>query len=96
MLSDVGDIANFGPEMLPNDYLKKIDNANMVSFFNWTSNHKGTELVDKVFTAASKNKIPTYFAPADYTERIHEIPMLFDNLGTKLKILSINENETRI
>lgn len=96
MLSDVGDVANFGPEMLPIEYLRKIDNADMVSFFNWTSNNKGTELAEKVFTRASKTKVPTYFAPADFTERIQEIPALFDNLGTNLKILSINENETRI
>ena len=96
MLSDVGDVSNFGPDKLPSDCWNKISDSDLVAVFNWTSNIKGTELADKVFTRAKENNVVTYFAPADLTERRVELPTLFTKLKENLKILSINENEARV
>lgn len=96
MLSDVGDVSNFGPEMLTAKCWNKIDNADMVAIFNWSSNNKGTELSKEVFTRASMKNIMTYFAPADINERRLEVPGLLNKIESKLKILSLNENESRI
>ena len=96
MLSDVGDVSNFGPDNLPSDFWNKINDSNLVAIFNWASNVKGSELANEVFTRAKKNNGITYFAPADLTERKEELPVLFSKLNEKLDVLSINENEARV
>jgi len=96
MLSDVGDVSDFGSDKLLTDSWNKINDSDLVAIFNWASNIKGTELADKVFTTANENNVITYFAPADLAERRVELSALFTILKKNLKILSLNENEARV
>jgi ribokinase len=96
MLNDVGDISKSRPDQFNDEWWKKLSKSELVGIFNWGSNMKGSELAIEVFSKASDNEVKTYFAPADLSERLDEVPHLFKNLRSNLNILSVNENEARI
>jgi ribokinase len=96
MLSDVGDVAAFGPDRIPASCWARIADVDLVGVFNWAANRKGTELAEQIFSEASRNSAKTYFAPADLSSRREEIPRMLNSLRGIFDILSINDNEARI
>jgi ribokinase len=92
MVSDVGDIANFGPERISTkQYIEALEKANAIMIVNWAANIKGTDLMEYVFT-----KSPNAFHfvdPADIETRKEEFRAALEKIGKMIDILSLNENE---
>lgn len=92
MFSDIGDIANFGPELLKSKKdLTTIQNSSCIMIVNWASNLKGTELVTEIFQKS--NHIFHYLDPADIETRKDEFLKLLNNIYKSIDVLSLNENE---
>ncbi len=92
MFSDIGDIANFGPEfMKTRKDLTTLQNSSCIMIVNWASNLKGTQLVTEIFKKS--NQIFHYLDPADIETRKEEFIKLLEKIHKNLDVLSINENE---
>ncbi len=91
MFSDIGDVANFGPDLLNSKDLNALQNSSAIVIVNWASNLKGTQLVTEIF--AKSNQIFHYLDPADIETRKEEFVKLLDRIQKNLDVLSINENE---
>ncbi len=96
MLSDLGDVASFGPDMLDKKTLEGVSKASAVALVNWAANLRSVELSRIVFERA---KGPVRFVdPADFTLRRVEFTSFlkeFSSLGL-ISHLSVNENEARM
>jgi ribokinase len=92
MVSDVGDIANFGPERITaRQDIEALEKANAVMIVNWAANFKGTDLMEYVF---KKSPNALHFVdPADIETRKEEFRAALEKIGNTIHILSINENE---
>lgn len=95
MISDVGDVRNFGPEKLGARELKSIRRASAVVVTNWASNRHGTELASKAFRSSRKDAL-CFLDPADISERKDEFRLCLDAISQQVEVLSINENECRL
>jgi len=95
MISDVGDMGNFGADKLGKRELNLIRGASAIMISNWASNLKGTELALKAFKSASKNAL-CFLDPADISTRKNDFKECLDKLANYLDILSVNENEGRL
>lgn len=96
MLSDVGDIANFNPNLLSDYEFNKIREAKMVVVTNWAANyHFGTELALRVFEFGKGVGVKTLFSPADFTARLNEFKDVINLILKKglVDVISVNENE---
>lgn len=100
MLSDPGELLQFGPEYLPDKEEKIIREADIVCVSDWGLNNKGTELAEHVFGIVKEEKKgKTFFDPGDPSPKEGnsktEIEMMVNKilLGGLVDILSINENE---
>jgi ribokinase len=92
MLSDTGDIVNFGPERINSrEDLKRLYDADAAVVVNWASNLKGTELAEHVFKNSPKGI--HFMDPADIEDRRQEFLHSLAEIGDNIDILSINENE---
>jgi ribokinase len=98
MVSDIGGVLEFGPEMLGTGQWKEISKSSVVCVVNWSANKKSNELCEAVFSSARRAKAKTFFDPADLageTDRLAEFKrkVLDRNL---VDVISLNENEARI
>lgn len=92
MISDVGDIANFGPERISaRQDIEILKKANGIMIVNWAANRKGTELMKHVFKH-SPNAFH-FVDPADIETRKDEFRIALSKVGDMIDILSLNENE---
>jgi ribokinase len=92
MVSDVGDIANFGPERITaRQDIEALEKANAIMIVNWAANFKGTDLMEYVF---KKSPNALHFVdPADIETRKEEFRSALEKIGNMIDILSLNENE---
>jgi ribokinase len=92
MISDVGDIENYGMERIsaPDD-LESLKSAKCVILTNWASNLKGTELALHVFKH-SGNALH-FLDPADIDARRNEFREALKIIAETTDVLSFNENE---
>jgi sugar/nucleoside kinase (ribokinase family) len=97
MFGDTGSVATFSYETLNDQDHELIAAANLVGVTNWNLNHCGTELACKVFEAAKKHNVRTFFDSGDPSSRRHEIPELIEKvlMNPTLDIFGLNENELR-
>ncbi|MEM2210211.1 MAG: carbohydrate kinase family protein [Nitrososphaerales archaeon] len=96
MLSDVGDIANFNPNLLSDYDFNKIREAEMIVITNWAANyHFGTELALRVFEFGKSMGVKTLFSPADFTTRLNDFKDVINLILKKglVDMISVNENE---
>jgi ribokinase len=92
MVSDVGDIANFGPERISaRQDIEALKKANAIMIVNWAANFKGTDLMEYVFKE-SPNAFH-FVDPADIETRKDEFRVALEKIGDMIHILSLNENE---
>lgn len=97
MISDPGDVREFGFECLTDDDVEAIRNADYICVFNWTQNLKGNELAKKVFELGKRGKAKTFLDLGDPSWRLNEIPSFLVSLckDRLLDVLGMNENEVR-
>jgi len=96
MISDSGSLSSIGPENIGNDVLSAVGRSDIVCFFNWAQTKRGTDIAEKIFTAAKQNKrCLTFIDISDPSYRQVEIPQLVSRLFRKglVSVLSLNENE---
>ena len=92
MVSDIGDIVNFGPDRINSeDDLKILKNADGVMVLNWASNLKGTQLAE--YTFKNSSKAFHFIDPADIETRKQEFRESLIKIADVTDVLSINENE---
>ncbi|WP_458744171.1 PfkB family carbohydrate kinase [Candidatus Nitrosocosmicus sp. T] len=92
MVSDVGDNDNFGPELIQSQKVQTIlRSSDAVIMTNWSSNLRGTELLDYVF--ANSPTSVHFLDPADIEKRCFEFINVIKNRSNLIDFLSINENE---
>ena len=92
MLNHLRDIASIGPEIISskrND-LSTLKNSSAIVFLNWSSNNKGTNLLEYVFRNSSSFH---FLDPADIDNRKYEFKKMLLENKENIDILSINENE---
>jgi len=96
MLSDLGDIAAFGPELLDDGAWKSISSSTAVAVVNWAANQRGTQLARAVFERARKDSI-RFLDPADFSSRSEEFAAFLGPASDSglISHLSVNENEAR-
>jgi len=95
MISDVGDLQNFGVNKLHKNESNVIKQASAVVIANWASNLKGTELALKAFKDTRKDAL-CFLDPADISTRKDEFRHCLDELSGHIDVLSLNENECRL
>jgi ribokinase len=98
MLSDVGSLSSFDGSSINGKQWARIETSKLVAVLNWSSNKKGTDLCERIFSRAKKKGAKTFLDPADLTgleKRIRGVKKKVFDPGL-LDVLSINENEARI
>ena len=95
MISDVGDMKNFGVKELRKNEMNMIRKASAVVIANWASNIKGTELALKAFKNTPKDAL-CFMDPADISTRKKDFRHCLDELSGHMNVLSLNENECRL
>ena len=98
MLSDVGSLSSFDGSSINRKQWTRIESSKLVAVLNWSSNEKGTDLCERIFSRAKKKGAKTFLDPADLTgleKRIRGVRKKLFDPGL-LDVLSVNENETRI
>ena len=98
MLSDVGSLSSFDGSSIKGKQWARIDTSKLVAVLNWSSNKKGTDLCERIFSRAKRKGAKTFLDPADLTgleKRIKDMKKGVFDPGL-LDVLSVNENETRI
>lgn len=92
MMSDIGDNANFGPEMINSeDDRAVLKNADAVMITNWASNTRGTDLSE--FAFRNSPSALHFIDPADIEARKLEFSEALSKLASLTDSLCINENE---
>jgi ribokinase len=92
MLSDVGDIINFGPDKINSPaHLESLRNADATVVVNWGSNNKATQLAEHAFK--SSPKALHFIDPADIESKNQDFKNSLASLAEVTDVLSINENE---
>ena len=96
MISDVGGIEKFNGIDITTNYLKIIEESDIVIISNWASNLDGNQLVNEIFSAAKDSIRLLDFADlSTSTSRLQE---LMDNMKNNkiIDVISLNENECQI
>lgn len=95
MFGDTGSVSTFSYEKLNDHDHELITSADLVGVTNWNLNRCGTDLACKVFEAAKKHNVKTFFDSGDPYCRRHDIPELFEKvlMNPKLDVFGLNENE---
>lgn len=95
MFGDTGSVSTFSYGTLNDHDHDLITSADLVGVTNWNLNRCGTDLASKVFEAAKKHNVRTFFDSGDPSSRRHDIPELFEKvlINPKLDIFGLNENE---
>lgn len=92
MMSDVGEISDFGPNRVNSpEHLKIMNQSDAVVVVNWGSNSKGTELAEHAFRNSPRSL--HFIDPADIETRKHEFRESFRGIAGLTDVLSINECE---
>ena len=96
MISDVGGIEKFNGIDITTNYLKIIEESDIVIISNWASNLDGNQLVNEIFSAAKGSIRLLDFA--DLSTSTSRLQGLMDNMKNKkiIDVISLNENECRI
>ena len=96
MISDVGGIEKFNGIDITTNYLKIIEESDIVIISNWASNLDGNQLVNEIFSAAKDSiKLLDFADLSTSTSRLQE---LMDNMKNNkiIDVISLNENECQI
>ncbi len=96
MISDVGGIEKFNGIDITTNYLKIIEESDIVIISNWASNLNGNQLVNEIFSAAKDSiKLLDFADLSTSTNRLQE---LMDNIENNkiIDVISLNENECQI
>ncbi len=92
MVSDVGDIKNFGPDKINSpSHLECLRDADATVVVNWGSNIKASQLAEYAFK--SSPKALHFIDPADIESRNQEFKDSLESLVELTDVLSINESE---
>ena len=96
MISDVGGIEKFNGIDITTNYLKIIEESDIVIISNWASNLDGNQLVNEIFSTA-KNSIKLLDF-ADLSTSTSRLQGLIDNMKNNkiIDMISLNENECQI
>ena len=96
MISDVGGIEKFNGIDITTNYLKIIEESDIVIISNWASNLEGNQLVNEIFSAAKDSIKLLDFA--DLSTSTSRLQGLMDNMKNNkiIDVISLNENECRI
>lgn len=96
MISDVGGIEKFNGIDITTNYLKIIEESDIVIISNWASNLDGNQLVNEIFSAAKGSIRLLDFA--DLSTSTSRLQGLMDNMKNNkiIDVISLNENECRI
>ena len=98
MISDAGDLAAFDGTSISQHSWQLVSKSKMVCVLNWAANRKGNDLLERVFSFARRQRLLTFFDPADVTELADLLPDLRERVLKKnmVDFISINDNEARI
>jgi ribokinase len=98
MLSDVGDISNFGGRKLARNDIENLKRSDCVALVNWSSNAKGNELARRVFGLSGREGRLNFIDLADATGAESRVRGLARNIRDQglVDVISLNENEARI
>jgi len=98
MVSDVGDLAGFSGDKLNDADIRTISSSSCVALVNWSSNKKGNELAELIFSLPKRKDRLNFLDPADLIGTEDRIKALIKRIIKRglLDVLSINENEARI
>jgi len=92
MISDVGDITNFGPDRINSPaHLDSLRNADATVVVNWGSNNKASQLAEYAFKASPKAL--HFIDPADIETSNQEFRNSLASIVELTDVLSINESE---
>ena len=96
MISDVGGIEKFNGIDITTNYLKIIEESDIVIISNWASNLNGNQLVNEIFSAAKDSIKLLDFA--DLSTSTNRLQGLMDNIENNkiIDVISLNENECQI
>lgn len=96
MISDVGGIEKFNGIDITTNYLKIIEESDIVIISNWASNLDGNQLVNEIFSAAKDSIKLLDFA--DLSTSTNRLQGLMDNMKNNkiIDMISLNENECQI
>ena len=96
MISDVGGIEKFNGIDITTNYLKIIEESDIVIISNWASNLDGNQLVNEIFSAAKGSIRLLDFA--DLSTSTSRLQGLMDNMKNNkiIDVISLNENECQI
>ena len=96
MISDVGGIEKFNGIDITTNYLKIIEESDIVIISNWASNLDGNQLVNEIFSAAKDSIKLLDFA--DLSTSTSRLQGLMDNMKNNkiIDMISLNENECQI
>ena len=96
MISDVGGIEKFNGIDITTNYLKIIEESDIVIISNWASNLDGNQLVNEIFSAAKDSIKLLDFA--DLSTSTSRLQGLMDNMKNNkiIDVISLNENECQI
>ena len=96
MISDVGGIEKFNGIDITTNYLKIIEESDIVIISNWASNLEGNQLVNEIFSAAKDSIKLLDFA--DLSTSTNRLQGLMDNMKNNkiIDMISLNENECQI
>ena len=96
MISDVGGIEKFNGIDITTNYLKIIEESDIVIISNWASNLDGNQLVNEIFSAAKDSIRLLDFA--DLSTSTSRLQGLMDNMKNNkiIDVISLNENECQI
>ncbi|MFH1101705.1 MAG: carbohydrate kinase family protein [Methanobacteriota archaeon] len=97
MLGDPGSVSDFSYELLDDDDLRRIEQADLVCVVNWNLNTQGTDLAQNVFKYTKKHGGKTFFDSGDPSPRKKDIIKLQEKVlkSPHLDIFGLNENELR-
>ncbi len=96
MISDVGGIEKFNGIDITTNYLKIIEESDIVIISNWASNLDGNQLVNEIFSTAKDSIKLLDFA--DLSTSTSRLQGLMDNMKNNkiIDMISLNENECQI
>ena len=96
MISDVGGIEKFNGIDITTNYLKIIEESDIVIISNWASNLDGNQLVNEIFSTAKDSIKLLDFA--DLSTSTSRLQGLMDNMKNNkiIDMMSLNENECQI
>ncbi|MBM3896975.1 MAG: carbohydrate kinase family protein [Thaumarchaeota archaeon] len=98
MVSDVGDVAEFSGDKLSTADIKTISESSCTALVNWSSNKRGNQLAELIFSLPKRENRLNFLDPADLTGTEDRIDALIKRIVKRglLDVLSMNENEARI